>query len=273
MSNGWIAMHRGELIDSLQEMHPNAFLLISQIARRARRESCLIRRLEKGEAQIGDFKKAGIDSEMKYRTAKKTLLALGLITCRVTNKGTIAKLSDTRVYSISKDDRNGQDNTNVTSGQQADNERVTSNKKVRKKEGKKEDKKTPQPPRGEWEPDTFQTTINACYKRRQSTKWADAEIRAYKKIDQHPEDLALMVRYCNPETGSKFRRKDLKTLLNNWQGELDRARAWETTTNGAAKTFQSGRIEIGGRKGYIVTRKEIEEFYGDKDELPLQHEQ
>jgi len=47
----------------------------------------------------------------------------------------------------------------------------------------------------------------------------------------------------------------------------------EPTTNGAPKTFQSGPIEIGGRKGYIHTRKEIEEFYGDKDELPLQHEQ
>ena len=146
-------------------------------------------------------------------------------------------------------------------------------RKGKESKGKVIVKKTPQPPRGEWEPDTFQTTINACYKRRQSTKWADAEIRAYKKIDQHPEDLALMVRYCNPETGSKFRRRDIKTLLNNWQGELDRARVWETTTNGATKTFQSGHIEIAGRKGYIVTRAEIEEFYGDKDELPLQQNQ
>ena len=57
INRGFVAMHRGEVVDSLQEQYPEAFLLLCQIARRARVGACPILGLEKGEALIGDWKK------------------------------------------------------------------------------------------------------------------------------------------------------------------------------------------------------------------------
>ena len=114
MNSGWIAVHRTETAELLIEHCPDAFLLITQIAMRARRSDCPITSLKKGEAMIGDFKKAGIASERKYRTAKKKLLDSGLATFKTTSKGTIAKLADIRVYSVCREDRDEQNDEQAT---------------------------------------------------------------------------------------------------------------------------------------------------------------
>ena len=86
MSQGWIALHRGEFGDIIQENYPCAFLLLTQIAKRARIDPCTIRGLKQGEAMIGDFKKAGIPTRQKYRSALKTLIDNHQITIRTTTK-------------------------------------------------------------------------------------------------------------------------------------------------------------------------------------------
>ncbi len=65
--------------------------------------------------------------------------------------------------------------------------------------------------------------IESYFKRRPSTPWSDKEIQLFKKLGTiDPDDLKLMTtRY---ESKDKYLRRDLKTLLNNWHGELDRAR-------------------------------------------------
>jgi len=72
--------------DYLQENHPNAFLLLCLIARRARRTSGNPDGLEIGEAHIGDYKKSGIETRDKYRTALDVLIRRSHIditeTCR-----------------------------------------------------------------------------------------------------------------------------------------------------------------------------------------------
>ncbi len=70
----------------------------------------------------------------------------------------------------------------------------------------------------------------ALFNRRPTTPWADKEIRAFKKLHPiNPDDLALVVRYYQathpPE--KDIRRRDLYTLLNNFSGEVDRARAFK----------------------------------------------
>ncbi len=72
-------IYPSEKSDWLQENHPNAFLLLCQIAKRARRHSDNSDGLEIGMAHIGDYKKAGIESERKYRTAKSVLIRVGAI--------------------------------------------------------------------------------------------------------------------------------------------------------------------------------------------------
>jgi hypothetical protein len=104
----WIAMHCGEEIDALQENYPNAFLLICQIARRARWKECAITGLSEGEAWIGDWKSAGLHSRKAYEVAKKRLEKCGLVHFEGRNKGTTARLIDSRIFSLTAESRGEQ---------------------------------------------------------------------------------------------------------------------------------------------------------------------
>ena len=68
--------------------------------------------------------------------------------------------------------------------------------------------------------------------RRHDTAWSDVEIRYFKRL--HPinlDDLATLAAYYGahwpPHRDKNVLRHDLKTLLNNWQGEVDRASVWK----------------------------------------------
>jgi hypothetical protein len=65
--------------------------------------------------------------------------------------------------------------------------------------------------------------IGGWLKRRPTTNWSQKEISKLKEIvPLHSEDIALMERYYLSDC--PYLRKDVYTLLNNWNGELDRAR-------------------------------------------------
>ena len=65
--------------------------------------------------------------------------------------------------------------------------------------------------------------IAAMKNRRLTTEWSEKEIKAYKAIGIIPEeDLAMMEEYY--ASGCDYLRRDMLTLLNHWQGEVDRAR-------------------------------------------------
>lgn len=77
---------------------PNAFMLLTLIALRAKYSAKHYDpSLLPGEAKIGDYNTIGI-TRQEYRTALTFLISTGLITIRTTNKGTIAILSDKRVF-------------------------------------------------------------------------------------------------------------------------------------------------------------------------------
>jgi hypothetical protein len=66
--------------------------------------------------------------------------------------------------------------------------------------------------------------LAALFHRRETTPWSEKEIEAYKALGKiEEEDLQLLERYY--ATGDKYLRQNLATLLNNYGGELDRARA------------------------------------------------
>ena len=71
--------------------------------------------------------------------------------------------------------------------------------------------------------------ISELFHRRPTTKWSAKEIAAYKAIPREAlEDLDLVCQYTESERakGQNGRhRRDLLTFLNNFTGELDRARA------------------------------------------------
>ena len=69
-------------------------------------------------------------------------------------------------------------------------------------------------------------TIGAWFRRRGDTLWSCYEAEALAALGDPPPELAVMAAYYTAKIprAEDFRRRDLGTLLNNWSGELDRAR-------------------------------------------------
>ena len=118
---------------SFLDFNPNANHLLNVIARRARRTPCNLNNLSVGECFIS-FKSVGL-TEQQYRTAKKHLQKIDLVSFRVARKltggvtsgVTVAKLMDSRVYDINIDECNA----TVTPPQRQPNANLTSNKNVK----------------------------------------------------------------------------------------------------------------------------------------------
>lgn len=92
--------------------------------------------------------------------------------------------------------------------------------------------KTEPPPAVQWQPTEMQKRFNRFFNRRDTTPWNKKEIAALRALGEiEPEVLATTERYYAaklPKDGD-YRRHDLLTLLNNWNGECDRARRYRPT--------------------------------------------
>lgn len=90
--------------------------------------------------------------------------------------------------------------------------------------------------------------VAGWFNRRATTAWSAKEIKAWKALRITLEDLAILERYYTAPADSftrDIRRRDLLTLLNNWPGELDRARAFATTPPPAPNARPRFRSTIG----------------------------
>lgn len=73
--------------------------------------------------------------------------------------------------------------------------------------------------------ETLRLTICRWFNRRPTTKWSDkemAKLKAVSKLGTHPDDMKALDAYYTSK--NQFLRKDVETLLNNWNGEIDRAK-------------------------------------------------
>jgi hypothetical protein len=96
--------------------------------------------------------------------------------------------------------------------------------------------------------DVLPTTDNAkriatLFRRRLTTAWSEKEVKAYKKICPiEPEELSVLEGYYEAERAKGeegIHRRDLLTFLNNFTGEVDRARQFEGSRkkkNGAGRS-------------------------------------
>ena len=111
-----------------------------------------------------------------------------------------------------------------------------SNAKSRQAEAEAEAKaesKTPcSPPVGDGLQE-LRLRIGGWLRRRPTTEWSDKENKRLKEVAKGLEeaDLLLLERYYTSKC--KYLRQDVMTLLNNWNGELDRARNWIGTVAGS----------------------------------------
>ena len=139
-SCGWFRAMRSREAFELLNFNPHAFILAYVIAYRGQYSAGFNRyNLAMGEAFLGDWDNIGL-TEANYRTAKAVLKKHGFATFRTTNKGTIGKLADSRLFSIFRLESNGQNNGQLTDGQRTDNGQLTTTKNIRRKDVKIERK-------------------------------------------------------------------------------------------------------------------------------------
>ena len=81
------------------------------------------------------------------------------------------------------------------------------------------------------EVETLKLRIGSWFGRRPTTNWSAKELRALKDVlalETSPEDIdALETRY---NSGDPYLRRDILTLINNWNTEIDRAKQPATQT-------------------------------------------
>ena len=121
--SGYFEATRSEDALELIRLNPLAFTLAYIIAARANWRGGFNRHnLDFGESFLGDHEKHGM-SERQYRTAKVQLARESFATFKPTNKGTIAKLTDTRLFKINPPKVDGQrtDTRRLADGQPTTN--------------------------------------------------------------------------------------------------------------------------------------------------------
>jgi len=65
--------------------------------------------------------------------------------------------------------------------------------------------------------------VAGWFRRLPTTPWSRKELRAWKAISFEPDDMRILGWFYQ-RSGYAYLRKDLKALLNNWRGEVERAR-------------------------------------------------
>ena len=127
---GFIKLMRTRETEELLKL-PSAFLLLAQIAMRARRNGDFnADGLKSGEAKVGDFKAIGL-TQGKYRRAKKKLEEARFATFQPTNGGTVARLSDSRIWDINLSNDSEPASDRTTNQRRMGDELATTNKKIR----------------------------------------------------------------------------------------------------------------------------------------------
>jgi hypothetical protein len=96
----------------------------------------------------------------------------------------------------------------------------------------------------------LQLRLCGWFNRKPETHWSPKEIKAVRLIEeQNPEeaDVAMLEAYYAFKHPASFdpRRRDILTLLNNWPGELDRARSWSTKPK---------QTELGGKSEELMNQ-------------------
>ena len=74
--------------------------------------------------------------------------------------------------------------------------------------------------------EAFRLRVGAMVRRRPTTHWSTKEIKALKEVYDlnTPEEDILLVE-ARYKSNDKYLRRELMTLLNNWNGEIDKVRS------------------------------------------------
>jgi len=191
MNQGFIKLIRSaETLELLND--PNAFVLLTVIALRARRSNEFnIHNLKSSEALLGDYRKFGL-TRRQYRTAMKRLGQWGFAAFKPTTRGTVATLCGGRIYDINE----------RTSDQQTANARPTDDHRAatNKNEKKEKNEKKYSPHSDEWRLAVLLSQLiverKPDFRRPELGQWA-GEIDRMNRLDgRSPERIDAVIRWC-----------------------------------------------------------------------------
>lgn len=222
-------------IITLVEKHHNEFILLTVIAMRARRssEKCKFNGLKQNEAMIGDYRKYGM-TEAVYRSSKTNVQKWGYATFKGTSKGTIATLSDSRVYDINSEPANVRDDTPATGEpthqQRTDNVRVTTKKNVKDEKDAKNEESSPSPSSDREVPEPqIKSRKNSPAKKRKSVPPTLDEVMAF--ADKCAEGKNPVLYREKASQAFAFYEGNMRTLnASTWKnGRGDTVKNWKLT--------------------------------------------
>jgi hypothetical protein len=147
----------------------------------------------------------------KVRTLFNSLVKDEKINTQGLRKTTLLTVCNYDTYQSNQHGDNTQNDEQPTHSQHTANTQITTNNEL-KNERIKELKKY------------IKEKINELFRRRDTTEWSDKEKKELNKIANRADciqECDLIVKLYNSEF--KFKRKNVVTLLNNWNGELDHA--------------------------------------------------
>lgn len=90
--------------------------------------------------------------------------------------------------------------------------------------------------------------LYALFRRRKTTKMDKKERKAYRSAKITEDQVSVLEEWWNaphPEwKGLDYRRRDLITLLNNWNAEIDKATAWKKPQSGEPQHLDVVQVEL-----------------------------
>jgi hypothetical protein len=99
-----------------------------------------------------------------------------------------------------------------------------------------------------WSPSVDQLIVTSWFHRRPTTPWSEKETKAFKSIhaELFEDGVKLLhAAYSIPHGDNHRTRKDLLTLLNNWQGEIDRWRSYKPAVQSDVQAIQGDNDDLG----------------------------
>jgi hypothetical protein len=258
----FVGLHRGDQTDCLQRNHPQAFLLLCLIARRARytEDRCPITGLGFGEAFIGDWKEAGLTSRSSYRCALRRLEASKLCvfkgTKSGTNRGTTATLLPQGIFSISD---NGTANSEAIKRPSNDHrttiEQPQTTREPRNKETKKQRNTPPQSPTGDL------VKVEEIYQAYPKKKGRPSALKAITKALKTTDHQTLLERtkaYAKTREGENERFTPHPATWFNDERFNDDPSTWKTSSPSSSNQPRQTMADImAGKSSNIINASEL----------------
>ena len=96
--------------------------------------------------------------------------------------------------------------------------------------------------------DSLRSRINKWFSRREDTGWSAKELKALKSVVKfHTPESDLQLLDARYESKNKYRRKDILTLLNNWNTEIDRCKSGDDDQQQSLPILTGPKKEIDWR--------------------------